>query len=171
MSNAAPGRLHAVNVSDGGVPKLPRAACRVRSGGLEGDRQRDLEHHGGLGRAVSLYSLEVIEALRAEGHPIAPGTAGENFTLAGIAWNQIEAGVRLQVGEVQIEITADAPPCNNINGSFSDGRSKRIAQKVHPGWSRYYARVLTEGVVQPGDPVHILKDIPVNTGSARDRRP
>jgi len=29
----------------------------------------------------------------------------------------------------------------------------RVAQKVHPGWSRLYARVLREGSVQIGDAV------------------
>ena len=68
------------------------AACRStratrawsRCDGLEGDRQRDLRFHGGPLRAVSLYSLELIEALQAEGHPIAPGAMGENLTMAGV---------------------------------------------------------------------------------------
>ena len=53
---------------------------------LERDRQRNPRIHGGLERAICLFSLEVIEALQAEGHPIVPGSTGENVTLAGLNW-------------------------------------------------------------------------------------
>src|SRR5690349_4183315 len=79
----APMKIHSLNVSNGGVPKLPVPSCDVRPSGIAGDRQRDHRYHGGPQRAVSLYSLELLEALRAEGHPVAPGALGENLTLAG----------------------------------------------------------------------------------------
>ena len=149
-------RVHSINVSDGGVPKLPRASVAVRKTGLEGDRQRDLDYHGGPGRAVSLYSLELIEKLRAEGHPVAAGTMGENLTLEGLDWSALGPGAHLEIGEIEIELTADAPPCRNIAGSFSDRVFTRVAQKAHPGWSRFYARVLREGTLRVGDRVRVL---------------
>ena len=147
--------VHSINVSDGGVPKLARESVVVRKAGLEGDRQRDLEYHGGPDRAVSLFSLELIEALRKEGHPIAPGTIGENLTLAGLDWKALRPGMRLEIGEVSIELTSHAAPCRNIAGSFSDRVFARVAEKVHPGWSRFYARVLNEGTLRVGDRVRI----------------
>ena len=148
-------RLHSINVSSDGVPKLQRDTCAVRRNGLEGDRQRDLENHGGPERAVSVYSLELIEALRAEGHPIAPGTIGENLTLAGLPWNEMRPGVRIEVGEVLLELASYAPPCQIIAASFADGRVVRVSEKVNPGWSRLYARVVKEGTLRVGDRVHI----------------
>jgi MOSC domain-containing protein YiiM len=148
--------LHSISVSDGGVPKLARETCVVRVGGLEGDRQRDLENHGGPERAVSLYSLELIQALRADGHPIAPGTIGENLTLAGVNWSEMIPGARIEIGEVSLQLTRDAAPCQKIAASFSDGRVVRVSEKVYPGWSRFYARVLTEGTLRIGDRVRIL---------------
>jgi MOSC domain-containing protein YiiM len=150
------GRVHAINVSDGGVPKLPRQSVAVRRLGLEGDRQEDLEHHGGPDRAVSLFGLEVIEALRAEGHPISPGSTGENLTIAGLGWAALKPGDRLQVGEAELQVASYAAPCNNIHASFSDARSVRVSQKLHPGWSRLYARVVKEGVVRVGDAVRAV---------------
>jgi MOSC domain-containing protein YiiM len=149
------GVLHSINVSDGGVPKLPRRAAEVRFGGVTGDRQRDLRNHGGPTRAVSLYSLELIQALRAEGHSLAPGAIGENLTLAGVAWQRMVPGATLEVGEARLELTAYAAPCSNLLACFRDGEFKRVSQKVHPGWSRLYARVLREGSVQVGDPVSL----------------
>jgi MOSC domain-containing protein YiiM len=150
------GLVHSINTSDGGVPKLPRTSVALRKTGLDGDRQRDLEYHGGPDRAVSIYSLELIEKLRSEGHPIAVGTIGENLTLSGLDWAGVRPGVRLEIGEVEIELTADAPPCRKIAGSFADRVFTRVNQKAHPGWSRFYARVLKEGTLRVGDRVRVV---------------
>ena len=52
--------------------------------GIVGDRTTIRENHGGPLRALCLFTLEEIERWQAEGHPIAPGTVGENVTLAGM---------------------------------------------------------------------------------------
>lgn len=149
------GRVESINVSDGGVPKRPVAEAEVGPGGLAGDRQRDLEHHGGPERAVSLFSAELLEALAAEGHPIAAGTTGENLTVSGLAWSEVVPGAELRVGPVRLLVTSWASPCRNIASSFADGRSSRLSQRLHPGWSRVYARVLAGGRVRVGDPVRL----------------
>lgn len=149
--------VHQINVSNGGVPKLPVAEAEVTPGGIVGDRQRNRLFHGGPKRAVCLFPLEEIECLRAEGHPIAPGTTGENVTVAGLPWDRVVPGARLALGaEVVLEITSYTAPCKNIRDSFCDGEFTRISQKLHPGESRVYARVLHPGTVRPGDPVQIL---------------
>jgi len=148
-------QLHSINVSNGGVPKLARASAAVSGRGVEGDRQRDLRYHGGPTRAVSLYSLELIQALRAEGHPVDVGCIGENFTLSGVPWERMVPGATLEVGAVGLELTAYAAPCNNLLPYFAGGRFVRVAQKVHPGWSRLYARVTRQGTVQVGDEVRL----------------
>lgn len=121
--------------------------------GLEGDRQRDLRYHGGPERAVCLYSLERILALQAEGHPIFPGAAGETVTMVGLEWDALAPGVKLKLGEAEIELTDYTVPCKTIAAAFADGEFKRILQKNHPGWSRLYARVLTPGTLSVGDEV------------------
>jgi MOSC domain-containing protein YiiM len=147
------GTLVSINISKGGVPKRPLPSCLVTANGLEGDRQRDLEYHGGPLRAVCLYSQELIAALQAEGHPISAGTIGENLTLDGVSWSEMIPGARFDIGEVRVELTDYAAPCNKIAASFRDRRTVRVAEKAHPGWSRLYARVLKEGTVRVGDRV------------------
>ncbi|HEY3077949.1 MAG TPA: MOSC domain-containing protein [Burkholderiales bacterium] len=149
------GLLHSINASNGGVPKLPRDLAIVHTKGVEGDRQRDVRYHGGPTRAVCLYSLELIRALQAEGHAIDVGCIGENFTLSGVPWEQMVPGAKLEVGEVGLELTAYAGPCNNLRPYFSDGDFARVSQKQRPGWSRLYARVLREGTVRVGDEVRL----------------
>jgi MOSC domain-containing protein YiiM len=128
----------------------------VSRSGLEKDAQDDKIHHGGTERAVCLYSLERIRCLQTEGHPIDIGTAGENVTVEGIDWDRIVPGVRVKVGdEVLLEVASFTNPCKTIRASFIAGEFIRIAQKLHPGWSRVYARVLREGQIRFGDPVEV----------------
>jgi len=153
------GRIHQLNRSQGGVPKLPVAEAELTESGLAGDRQKYTTFHGGPERAVSLYSLEVIESLRAEGHPISPGSTGENVTVSGLDWSLLLPGTRLALGdEAVVEITSFANPCGSIRPSFAAGQFKRISQKVSPGTSRLYARVVRAGRLAAGQEVRVLDE-------------
>jgi len=157
-ANMTRARVYHINVSNGGAPKLPVPEVRITKDGVSGDRQRNPAIHGGPDRAVCLFSLEVIEALQAEGHSIAPGSSGENLTLAGLAWTELKPADRLCVGDAaELEITGYTAPCEQNARWFRDGDYKRTSQKRHPGRSRLYARVLSEGTVRPGDPVTVKK--------------
>jgi MOSC domain-containing protein YiiM len=151
------GRIFQLNCSDGGVPKLSVREAFLTPTGLEGDRQRDLRVHGGPERALCLYALERILALQAEGHPIYPGSIGENLTVVGLDWQRLEPGARLAIGdEVIVEISKYAGPCKNIKESFSDGDFSRVSQKVYAGDSRLYARVLQTGTLAVGQSIRLL---------------
>jgi len=103
-----------------------------------------------------VYSLERIRDLQREGHPIDVGTVGENLTVEGIDWDLVVPGARIRLGEaVVLEVAAFTDPCKTIRESFTDGRFVRISQKVHPGWSRVYTRVLSEGEIRCGDTVEV----------------
>jgi MOSC domain-containing protein YiiM len=150
-------RVFQINVSNGGVPKLALRRASLSTLGIQGDQHRNLKHHGGPERAVCLYSLEHIQALQAEGHPIFPGSVGENITLSGLDWSLLAPGARLQLGEkALLEMTSYTEPCANIRESFDQDQIARIAQDRNPGWSRLYARVLVEGEISVGDPVTLL---------------
>src|SRR6187551_860128 len=151
-----PGRLLHVNVSSGGVPKLAVPEARITRFGVEGDRQRNVTVHGGPHRAVSILGIEAIQRIAAEGHPIAPGTTGENLTTEGFDVSLLPAGTRLAIGDdVVLEISQPTNPCRTIRHSFSDLRFGRLSMKAHPADSRMYARVLREGVVRAGDPIRL----------------
>ena len=151
------GRIFQLNRSGGGVPKLGVREAFIDANGLEGDRQRDLRYHGGPERALCLFPLELILELQAEGHPVFPGSVGENVTVTGLEWSRIEPGTRLSLGdEAVVEITSYTKPCKIIAASFDGGDFKRISQKVHPGDSRLYARVLRPGRLAVGHAVRLL---------------
>ena len=156
LDNHQMGTVISINVSDGGVPKRRVSDAKVSLLGLVNDDHDDKKNHGGPERAVCVYSLERIRALQAEGHPIDVGTAGENVTVEGIDWELVVPGARFRVGtEVLLEVASFTGPCKTIRDSFTDGRFVRISQKLHPGWSRVYTRVLSEGSIRFGDAVEL----------------
>ena len=141
-------------ISRGGVPKRAAAEALVDKLGLEGDKQKHLKIHGGPDRAVCIFSLEVMQALQAEGHPIYPGSTGENILISGLDWSALQIGVRLALGpEAVIELTRTTTPCKQIAASFADRDFNHLGR---PGQMRWYARVLAEGVVRPAMPVRVL---------------
>ncbi|MFZ9627892.1 MAG: MOSC domain-containing protein [Ilumatobacteraceae bacterium] len=148
----AVGRVAALHVSDGGVPKSAREHLEVSWSGARGDRQNSRKHHGAPFQALCLWSGEVIDALAADGHPIAPGLAGENITVRGLQWGDVRPGVRLRVGTVLCEVSSYAVPCRHLAQWFSDGRFDRIHHDKGTV-SRVYATVLEPGEVSTGDAV------------------
>lgn len=146
-----------VSISRGGVPKLPVAEGVVTELGIEGDGHDNPDVHGGPERALCLFSIERIEAMAAEGHPIAAGSTGENITLRGIDWDLVVPGSRLRLGrDVVVEVTRYTTPCKTNARWFIGGDINRMHQNLFPGFSRVYARVLAGGVVRPGDPAELL---------------
>jgi MOSC domain-containing protein YiiM/SAM-dependent methyltransferase len=153
------GVVVAVNVSRGGVPKLPVAGTRIRTLGLDGDSHTDTRNHGGHLQAVCLYSVESIERVASEGHTAFPGAYGENLTLAGIDWNGLRTGDRLRLGSdgPLLQLTDDATPCAKQAQWFIEGDISRISIRRYPEDARWYASVVEEGTVAPGDRVELIR--------------
>ena len=150
-------KIYSINVNPaGGVPKTPIEKVFIGLNNVQGDKQNDLLYHGGPTRAVCLFSLERIVALQKEGHPIQPGTSGENLTIEGLDWGLMVKGAKFSIGEVEIELTGPAPPCKTISDSFGSEGFNRISEKKYPGWSRWYASVNKEGLVSQNDELLII---------------
>ena len=142
------GRLVQLNVSQGGMPKLPVARARVTADGVEGDWQRNRKYHGGPNRAVCIYSVELYDWLREKGVDLANGSVGENFTTAGLELNRLAKGDRLRVGtDCVIEITGVRVPCRNLKKWDAD------LPELIVGNSGWVAKVVAAGMVSPGDAI------------------
>jgi MOSC domain-containing protein YiiM len=150
-------QVHQINTSPGGVPKTPvDGPVAVTSHGVEGDAHTDTIHHGGPDQALCLYSLDVIEALQEEGHPIGPGFVGENVTISGLDWGSLAAGDRIAIGdELVAELTWPATPCSKNAPWFLERDFRRMDHGLHPGWARWSARVLEPGSMRVGDSVTV----------------
>jgi MOSC domain-containing protein YiiM len=150
---AGRGRVAQLNVSGGGVPKRAIGEAVVGRRGVEGDRQADRRHHGRPFQALCLWSADVIDELRRDGHDLSPGSAGENVTLAGLDWRSLRPGARVAVGDLLAELSFPATPCAKQARWFRDGDFARIGHDANPQWTRWYAWVRHGGTVRAGDDV------------------
>jgi len=147
-------RIFHLAISDGGVPKHAIREGVVGELGIAGDRQKHTKIHGGPDRALCLYSLELIQKLQAEGHPIYPGSTGENVTISGLPWASLAAGTHLALGdEVEVELTWVSEPCKSIQESFIGHAIKRLEV---PGEMRWYCRIVRPGTLRVAQVVQVL---------------
>jgi MOSC domain-containing protein YiiM len=154
------GSVASVNVSHGGVPKRPIPGGWVDRLGLEADAHEEPEPiHGGVDQAISIYSVESIDRVVADGHRAFPGAFGENLTLAGIELGELKIGDQMRIGDggLVLALTARAEPCQTIAHWFTERRIARISSKVNPADARWYASVVSEGPMNAGDRVEVVR--------------
>lgn len=139
----------ALNISEKkGIPKVTVPEARlIENHGLEGDA-----HAGTWHRQVSLLgreSIRKIEALGMEG--LCTGRFAENITTEGIILYELPVGTRLQVGPCILEVTQIGKECHQHCAIF-----QQVGDCVMPR-EGIFARVLTGGVVRPGDEIVVLR--------------
>jgi MOSC domain-containing protein YiiM len=146
--------VQSINVSSGGIPKLPLPSCATTAIGLQGDG-REHSKHATLGRAVSLFDIEIMRQLNTEGYNLVPGAIGENITVEGLAVQELEDGDCLHFsGGVVIELTEARKPCFVL-----DPLGVTLKKDI-VGRCGYLAKVLTEGTFTIGDTIVVTKAIP-----------
>lgn len=147
-----PGILVQVSTSKGGMPKLPVSGpAKVTVDGVDGDWQKNRKYHGGLDRAICLFSEELYDALKQKGvDGLVAGAVGENFTTRGVDLQALKKGDRLAVGDCVIQIVDVRVPCKSLKKWDAELPGLIVGQS---GW---VCRVVKEGVVKEGDEVSTL---------------
>jgi MOSC domain-containing protein YiiM len=141
--------LLSINVSSGGIPKLPIPSCAVSFKGLEGD-ERNHEKHYKLERAVSLIDKEILEQLKTEGYDVSAGAIGENLTVENLDVQSLQLGDRLTFsGGVVIELAEVRQPCFVL-----DPLGVTLKKDI-VGRCGYLARVITEGELFAGETIQV----------------
>ncbi|HUF40218.1 MAG TPA: MOSC domain-containing protein [Anaerolineales bacterium] len=157
--NIGKARTHRRNsrIETTGIYKLPaEGPVRIELLGLSGDTIVDRKHHGGPDQAVYVYGgADYAWWSKELGREIAPGTFGENLTIADLESGGFNVGDDLIVGEVTLQVTAPRIPCGTFATRMGDPQWVKKFRKAE----RFglYCRVLRQGVVQAGDPVSIEK--------------
>jgi MOSC domain-containing protein YiiM len=143
-----------------GLPKRAVSGFEVTSRGAAGDynNYREREMPGDLDQALLLMTREVLDALRDEGWPVEAGDLGENITVADCPEALLAPGVRLQVGEVQLEISKACDPCKEVYTLPYIGTSRGPAfVRTLVGRRGWYARVVRPGAIAVGAPVEVQR--------------
>lgn len=145
---------------DTGIWKLPvRGAVAVKDLGLDGDRQGDLNVHGGLRKAVYVYAEEDNRWWEAElERKIAPGSFGENLTVRGVKVTGALIGERWRIGSAEFEVAQPRQPCWKLGLRMDDPKMPhRFNVANRPG---AYLSVVKKGELAAGDGVEVLQRPP-----------
>ena len=125
----------------------------VRRLNIDGDGQGDLAGHGGQNRAVFVYQLESYQYWQQQlgRDDFTYGQFGENFTVRGLADDQVCIGDRFRIGDALFEVSQPRVTCYRVGIRMNDARMPAMLVSQHrPG---FYLRVLQEGAVQAGDQI------------------
>jgi ferredoxin-NADP reductase/MOSC domain-containing protein YiiM len=125
----------------------------VRRLNIDGDGQGDLAGHGGEQRAVFVYQIESYQYWQKQlsRDDFEYGQFGENFTVRGLADDQVCIGDRYQIGDAVFEVTQPRVTCFRVGIRMDNPQMPALLVSQHrPG---FYFRVLTEGAVQAGQEI------------------
>ena len=141
--------------------KLPVAGRRmVRKLNVDGDGQADLAGHGGEQRAVFVYQMESYHYWE---HFLGRsdfmfGQFGENFTVEGLADNEVCIGDQYRIGDAIFEVTQPRVTCYRLGIRMNEPRMPSlVVAHRRPG---FYFRVLREGEIGAGDDIAKIADGP-----------
>jgi ferredoxin-NADP reductase/MOSC domain-containing protein YiiM len=136
------------------VWKRPVEGARmVRRLNVDGDGQGDLAGHGGEHRAVFVYQIESYQYWQQQlgRDDFSYGQFGENFTVTGLADDQVRIGDRYRIGEALFEVTQPRVTCYRVGIRMDDPQIPALLVSHHrPG---FYFRVLREGAVRADDEI------------------
>jgi ferredoxin-NADP reductase/MOSC domain-containing protein YiiM len=135
-----------------GIWKEPVWGRRVaRRLNIDGDGQGDLAGHGGERRAVLVYQVASYRYWEGElgRGPMSPGQFGENFTVDGLADDEVCIGDRYRIGSALFEVTQPRVPCFRLGIRMDEPKMAAfLVSHDRPG---FYMRVIEEGEVGAGD--------------------
>ena len=140
-----------INVSGGGIPKIPVQSSEILLTGLAEDRHEHGKHIA-LDRAVSLVDLEILDQLNTEGYDVCPGAIGENLTVENLQLQSLEPGDNLIFsGGVRLELVEARKPCFVL-----DTLGVKLKTDI-VGRCGYLARVVVVGTISAGESIAVTK--------------
>ena len=128
----------------------PRFVGRIN---VDGDDQADRLAHGGEHRAVFVYQIVSDDYWQRElgRDDFTYGQFGENFTVDGLADDEVCVGDRYLIGTALFEVTQPRVTCYRVGIRMEEPRMPALlVSHRRPG---FYMRVLEEGVVEAGQEI------------------
>jgi MOSC domain-containing protein YiiM len=123
--------------------------------GLAGDAVANPRVHGGPDQAVLMYAAAHYPRWEQElGRRLEPGAFGENLLVDGLDEETVCIGDVYEVGPVRLQVSHPRQPCATLARRHQiPDMIAIVRQNARSGW---YLRVLIEGPLEAGDPIHRL---------------
>lgn len=132
----------------GTAKHMVEEATLIENYGIEGDA-----HAGKWHRQVSLLALEKIEDFNNKGANVDFGAFGENLVISGIKLNELPVGQKIQIGEVELEVTQIGKECHTRCAIYY-----RVGQCIMPT-NGIFTRVLKGGKVKVNDECRLIGEV------------
>ena len=141
------------------IYKQPVNEClELNKLGLQGDKQADLNSHGGRHKALYIYSYihykywgNILNKDFSKDY----GLVGENFTVDDFDENNYFIGDEFEISNVIIKITQPRIPCYKLGIKMNNKNFlKKFVEYGHLGM---YAKVKKTGQVKSGDTLKLIR--------------
>ncbi|PFM95150.1 MOSC domain-containing protein, partial [Bacillus thuringiensis] len=126
---------------------------------FNGDGQADLVHHGGVDKAVCVYTGDHYPYWEKElNQDLVYGAFGENITVSGMREEDVCIGDTFELGEAIVQVTQPRQPCFKLAKKYNIPKLPLYFQET--GYTGFYFRVLKEGWVSSVDTLKSLQSDP-----------
>jgi MOSC domain-containing protein YiiM len=144
-------------ITGGAKKPVPRALLRFEN--LDGDRQADRVNHGGFEKAVCVYPFDHYPYWNRQlGRDLKPGAFSENLTVSGAIETEVCVGDVFRIGEAMVQVSQPRMPCSKLAGKNG---SKMLPKLIgDTGYTGFYMRVLSEGLVAADDSFDLVRAHP-----------
>ena len=142
-----------------GGAKRPVPRATLRFDNFDGDGQADLANHGGADKAVCAYPLDHYAYWeRALGRKLESAAFSENLTVSGALETDVCVGAVFRAGGATVQVSQPRMPCGKLAGKNGERMLARWISET--GYTGFYMRVLSEGLVAAGDTLDIVERHP-----------
>ena len=144
-------------ITGGAKKSVPRAELRFEN--FDGDRQADRVNHGGFEKAVCVYPFDHYPYWNRQlGRDLKPGAFSENLTASGAIETEVCVGDVFRIGEAMVQVSQPRMPCSKLAGKNG---SKMLPKLIgDTGYTGFYMRVLSEGLVAADDSFDLVRAHP-----------
>ncbi|AIY73234.1 MOSC domain-containing protein [Bacillus anthracis] len=126
---------------------------------FNGDGQADLVHHGGVDKAVCVYTGDHYPYWEKElNQDLVYGAFGENITVSGMREEDVCIGDMFELGQAIVQVTQPRQPCFKLAKKYNIPKLPLYFQET--GYTGFYFRVLKEGWVSSVDTLKRLQSDP-----------
>ncbi|MFB4345212.1 MOSC domain-containing protein [Bacillus sp. BR_7] len=126
---------------------------------FNGDGQADLVHHGGVDKAVCVYTSDHYPYWEKElNQDLVYGAFGENITVSGMREEDVCIGDTFKLGQAIVQVTQPRQPCFKLAKKYNIPKLPLYFQET--GYTGFYFRVLKEGWVSSVDTLKRLQSDP-----------
>ncbi|MFC2109081.1 MOSC domain-containing protein [Bacteroidota bacterium] len=142
---------------DTGIFKFPVPSIFLGKEDVEEDKVIDRESHGGVNKAVYMYSIDHYPFWKEQYKDLdwQYGMFGENISVEGLQETELHIGDVFKVGEAVVAVSEPREPCSKLGMRFNDGGMVKKFWKTTKCGA--YFRVLTLGEVKAGDELILIE--------------